>query len=232
LTGICLLLIAATMTITGCDVTDSNNDDNEPERPTATSDELIPLPFFVRAENGDKIDPEETDSDMPLITDLGREPVVDPDGEEVTWGEWSGVNGSIFVECIEDGTYARLDISGLIPHGVYTVWNVTFEAPGFTGEFEAPALPANVKAFGPAGPSDGSRSMFLASASGEGSIMFTTPPGPLGTQGEIGECALTDELEWHVVGLYHSDGKTYGSERGPAGTHAEQFAFIFKKEGS
>lgn len=225
LTGISLLLLVASSAITGCDITDS---DDEPELVKANSDELVNLPFFVRAEDGSKINPETTDADMPLITDLGREPVVDPDGEQVTWGEWSDVSGSISVECREEGTYAKLDLKGLIPNGVYTVWNVTFEEPGFTGEFAAPGLPANVKAFGPVGPSNGSRSMFLASASGEGSIISTTPPGPLGTVGEIGACALTEELEWHVVGLYHSDGKTYGPERGPEGTNAEQFAFIFK----
>lgn len=120
-------------------------------------------------------------------------------------------------------------MSGLIPHGVYTVWNVLFEPPGFTGEFVEPAFPANVVGIGPIGPRDGSRSAFLASASGEGSITAVTPPGELGTVGSIQACAL-EEVEWHVVGLYHSDGKTYGPERGPAGTHAEQFAFVFKQD--
>lgn len=39
-----------------------------------------------------------------------------------------------------------------------------------------------------------------------------------------------EEFEWHLVGLYHIDSKTYGPVRGPEGTHAEQFAFIFKDE--
>jgi hypothetical protein len=52
--------------------------------------------------------------------------------------------------------------------------------------------------------------MFLASADSEGSIIFITPPGPLGTQGQIARCALTDELEWHGVGLYHPNGRSYG----------------------
>ncbi|WP_373516170.1 hypothetical protein, partial [Pricia sp.] len=136
------------------------------------------------------------------------------------------MTGSISAECTGAGTKVTLDLQGLIPNGVYTVWNVTFKDPGFTGEFDSPGLPSNVKAFGPITPNDGSQSGFTASESGEGSISATTPPGTLGTIGEIEACALTDELEWHVVGLYHSDGETHGPVRGPDGNPAEQFAFI------
>lgn len=223
------LTLAALLVLSGCDLFFPDGSD-KPDRPSAFSDDLVNLPFFVRAENGDPIDPETTDPSTPLITDLGRAPVVAPDGHQVTWGEWSDVEGSVSVECLKRGTRVTLDLSGLIPHGVYTIWNVTFEPPGFTGEFEAPAFPANVIGVGPVGPKDGSRSAFLASASGEGSLSVVTSPGELGTLGEIGACALTDEFEWHVVGLYHSDGKTHGPVRGPEGTHAEQFAFIFKEE--
>ncbi|NBC16027.1 MAG: hypothetical protein GVY18_01785 [Bacteroidetes bacterium] len=226
------IALAAMLLLAGCDTLGSDDGDDGggiADLPQATSDELVPLPFFVRAESGNKVDPETTSPGTPLISDLGREPVIAPDGHQVTWGEWSGVDGSITVTCVEEGTRIELDLSGLIPHGVYTIWNVTFAPPGFTGDFEAPGLPAHVQAFGPAGPSNGHRSMFLASADGEGSFAVTTPPGDLGTTGSIQACAL-EEFEWHVVGLYHFDGRTYGPERGPAGTHAEQFAFVFKQD--
>jgi len=227
------IALAALLVLAGCDTlgfdNGSDDDSDSPDRPRATSNDVINLPFFVRAEGGDPIDPEAADPSTPLISDLGREPVVAPNDQQVTWGAWSGVDGSIAVTCVEEGTRIELELSGLIPHGVYTIWNVTFEPPGFTGEFDAPGLPANVKAFGPAGPSDGHRSMFLASADGESSFAVTTPPGALGTTGSIPACAL-EEFEWHVVGLYHFDGRTYGPERGPAGTHAEQFAFVFKHD--
>ncbi len=228
LTAISLMIVMSSMVLTSCNFLDDFRD-HHPAYPSATSDELIPLSFFVRAENGAEIDPATTVSDTRLISDLGRKPVLAPDGHQVTWGEWSQVKGSISAKCTHGGTRVTLDLTGLIPYGVYTVWNVTFNAPGFTGEFDAPGLPANVKAFGPVGPNDGSRSVFHASASGKGSISVTTPPGPLGTVGEIKGCALTDELEWHVIGLYHTDGETHGSVRGPDGDQAEQFAFIFKK---
>jgi len=225
--------LAVLLLLSGCDmlgIDDGSDEDGVPaDPPRATSGEVVNLPFFVRTESGNAIDPEITDPSTPLISDLGREPVMAPDSQQVTWGEWSRVDGSIDVTCREAGTRIELELSGLIPHGVYTIWNVTFERPGFTGEFDAPGLPANVSAFGPAGPSDGSRSMFLASAGGTGRFAVTTPPGSLGTTGRIARCAL-EEFEWHVVGLYHFDGRTYGSERGPAGTHAEQFAFVFQME--
>jgi hypothetical protein len=199
--------------------------------PTATSDQLIPLPFFVRTHTGEQIDPATIDPTVCLISDLGRKPLLKPDGSNITWGDWSKVRGNISVECMDEGTYISLQLTGLIPDGVYTLWNVTFREPGFTGEFDGPGMPSNVKAFGPAGIKDGSDSKFIASSSGEGTIMAINPAGELGTVGEIGGCALTDELEWHVVGLYHSDGHTYGPERGPDGTHSEQFAFLFKSGG-
>ncbi len=225
LLAIWIIMTATTMISCGSDYVG-----NDPiVFPTESSDQLIPLPFFVRCDNGVPIDPATTTPETPLITDLGRQPILSPEGNQVTWGAWSKVTGSIVAECTEAGTKTTLDLQGLIPNGVYTVWNVTFKDPGFTGEFDSPGLPANVKAFGPIGPNDGSQSGFTASASGEGSISASTPPGTLGTVGEIEACALTDELEWHVVGLYHIDGETHGPVRGPDGNQAEQFAFIFKK---
>lgn len=195
--------------------------------PRAQSSELVPLPFFIRDGSGDPVDTD--DPATPLHEAILGEPIVAPDGHQVTWGEWAGVAGRISVKCVKSGTHAVLHLTGLIPRGVYTVWNVTFQPPGFTGEFDVPgSVPSNVVGFGPAGPSDGSRSEFRASASGRASISTITPAGALGSAGEIGGCALEDEFEWHVVGLYHSDGQSYGPVRGPEGTRAEQFAFIFR----
>lgn len=224
-----LLIIAVSIVISGCE--SSEADSPMVDFPETTTDELVPLHFFVRTHDGEEIDPATIDPTICLITDLGRKTLIKPDGSRITWAEWSKVKGQLDVACTEDGTKITLRLTGLIPNGVYTVWNVTFKAPGFTGEFDGPGLPSNVKAFGPVGINDGSESKFVASASGEGTITAITPPGALGTVGEIGACALIDELEWHVVGLYHSDGNTHGPERGPDGTHAEQFAFIFKNDG-
>ncbi len=226
---VCTMFILALTALTGFSGCSPDYVASNPiENPMETSDALVPLPFFVRCDNGAPIDPATTPPGALLLTDLGRQPIMAPDGTQVTWGEWIRVKGNIVVECIDEGTKVTLSLRGLIPNGVYTIWNVTFKEPGFTGEFDGPGLPSHVKAFGPLGLADGSQSGFTASAGGEADITAITPPGALGTVGEIGACALTDEMEWHVVGLYHSDGQTHGSVRGPDGTHAEQLAFIFK----
>lgn len=200
----------------------------EPEPPRATSTELVALPFFAENTDGVRLDQvPELEPGMKMFDDIEGAPILAPDGDHVTWGEWTDARGTILVECTGEGTRVMLDLEGLIPNGVYTLWNVTFGEPGFTGEFDAPGLPANVVGFGPTGPSDGSASAFVASDLGEASLSAVTPPGELGVVGQIGSCALTDEFEWHVVGLYHIDGETYGSERGPEGTRVEHFAFIF-----
>lgn len=196
------------------------------------SSDIVAVPFFLA---DDTCEPFRLDGTMPMPGTLlfdarGCEPVTAPDGRHLTWSEFSTPTGRIAVKCIKQGTHVVLHLSGLIPHGVYTAWNVAFQDPGFTAEFDASLNPLNLSGVGPLGPMDGSRSGFTASASGHASISAITKAGALGTFGEIGGCALTDEFEWHVVTLYHFDGRTHGPDLGPAGTMAEQSAFIFKSD--
>lgn len=225
----CLVAASMIFALTACDDEGPPTEPDPEPNPSATSDEIVPLPFFVENSEGVRLDSAaELTVETSLYDDVEGAPIMSPDDRHVQWGEWSGVTGSISVECVEEGTEVELQLDGLIPNGVYTLWNVTLEAPGFTGAFAAPGLPANVVGFGPSGPADGNQSAFTASADGGATISTLSPPGDLGVMGEIAACALTDEYEWHVVGLYHIDGQTYGSERGPSGTRAEQFAFIFQ----
>jgi hypothetical protein len=199
--------------------------------PSLSSD-IVAVPFFLA---DDSCEPFRLDGTMPapgtlLFDARGCEPVTAPDGRHLTWSDFSTPTGRIGVKCIEQGTHVVLHLRGLIPHGVYTAWNVAFHDPGFTAEFDATLNPLNLSGVGPLGSMDGSRSAFTASASGHASISAITKAGRLGTFGEIGGCALTDEFEWHVVTLYHFDGRTHGSDLGPAGTMAEQSAFIFRSD--
>jgi hypothetical protein len=196
------------------------------------NDGIVALPFFVVDESGNAIDPATTPAGTELFDArawaAGGDivPVSAPDGHTVTWGEFSAARGEISAKCVEAGTQVVLRLSNLIPGGVYTIWNVTFSEAGFQVPHPLFLAPSFI-GVGPSGPSDGSRNTFRASASGRASISTITPEGPLGTFGEIGGCALTDEFEWHVAGLYHMDGLSHGSDLGPIGTMAEQFAFIF-----
>src|SRR5438094_980688 len=71
-------------------------------------------------------------------------PVLAPDGHQVTWGEWTDVEGQAAVKCIKQGSHIVLHLSGLIPNGQYTAWVVAFDPPGFNGN-----TLANAFTFGP-----------------------------------------------------------------------------------
>ncbi len=88
----------------------------------------------------------------------------------------------------------------------------------------------NITGIGAAGKGDGSDNTFVAGPDGTAEITTISPGGALSMFGEIGNCGLTDQFEWHVVAAYHIDGKTYGADLGPDGTVVEQFGFIFTRD--
>ena len=151
----------------------------------------------------------------------GHQPVIAPDGHQVTLGEWITPTGRASVKCIEGGTHTVLHYSDLLPNATYTVWQLAFASPGFQG---SPG--ANLIAIGALGPNDGSGNVFHTSAAGEGELSAVTPAGPLSIMGSLGACAL-DEFEVHYVAAYHFDGQTWGRFPGPAGTFAEQAGVRF-----
>ncbi len=151
--------------------------------------------------------------------------ILAPDGHAITLGEWMTIQGRASVKCTNLRTHVVIHLKGLIPNGVYSMWIATFNAPGFTPNFE------NVKAGGALGPPDGSKNTFRASASGEAQISAIHPAGPLSEFGTVGNCLL-DEFEVHLAGAYHLDGLTHGGSPGEPGdtcSWALPFAFSFKK---
>jgi hypothetical protein len=199
--------------------------------PPVRNSDILAVPFFVVDGSGNPIDPASTPAGTLLydarayVANNEMVPVTAPDGRIMTWGEFSSARGEVSAQCIPQGTHIVMHLRNLIPHGVYTVWNVTFDETGFSLPHPL-YLNDSWIGVGPSGPSDGSRNTFRASAAGTASISTITPAGPLGVFGSIGRCALTDEFEWHVAGLYHMDGLSHGSDLGPIGTMAEQFAFM------
>src|SRR5262245_5136284 len=171
----------------------------------ATS-ENTPLYFSRRCQPGD-----------PLV------PIIAPDGHQVTWGEWTDVEGRAAVKCINQGSHVVAHFSGLIPNGQYTCWIVAFDPPGFTG-----TTLANAFGVGPLGLQDGSQNSFVADDNGEGQISGILPPGPMSIihTRPFGGC-LTDEFQFHVAIAYHGDGLTHGAVPGPVCTWAVQRAVIF-----
>ena len=143
---------------------------------------------------------------------------------EVTFGEWTDVQGQASVKCVYEGSHVIVHFSGLIPNGQYTCWIVAFDAPGFNG-----STLANAFTFGPLGLQDGSQNGFVADADGDGQITGTLPPGPMSLihTRDFDGC-LTDEFEFHVAIVYHGDGLTHGAAPGPVCTWAVQRAVVFK----
>ena len=181
--------------------------------------DVVHVPFFIQDVNGQP----PASSSTPLFEARQHNPILAPDGHQVTLAEFNAVSGYVSVQCLNDGTHVTVHLANLIPQGVYTIWNLVFKAPGFDPSF------ANLIGLGAIGASTGAQNVFRASASGEGVVSATTPAGPLSVFGEIGACAPVDLFEWHVVGVYHIDGQSHGSSTGPAGTAVEQFGFIFRQ---
>ncbi len=180
---------------------------------------IVHIPLFIQGAGGQP----PAGPGSPLFEVRKGNPILAPDGHQVTLGEFNAVDGYATVQCVARGTLVTLQLANLIPRGVYTIWNVVFKAPGFEPTF------ANLIGLGAIGSPAGTENVFRASASGEGAVSAITEAGPLSALGSIGACAPTDQFEWHVVGAYHIDGQSHGPVLGPDGTAVEQFGFIFKR---
>ncbi len=197
-------------------------DDNPVPNPDFISSELTTVPFFVETTNGQP----PSAPDQKLFETRTHAPIIAPDGHQLTWEEFDSVEGMVAITCLEEGgTKVVLALSGLVPQGVYTIWNVTFQSPGFDPDAEG----FNLIGLGAAGKGDGSDNYFVASAKGRATIELVSPADNLSMMGSIAGCALTDEVEWHIVGALHMDGQTHGADLGPDGSVVEQFALVHKR---
>jgi hypothetical protein len=115
------------------------------------------------------------------------------------------------------GTHVEIELSGLIPNGVYSIWDVRLD--------EA----SNVIGLGSLGQNDGSQNHFQATASGHGEVSLVMAGGPLSAFGAADECQL-DEAQFILFVVYHLDGQTHGPVPGPIPgcTFCEQFGFAFQ----
>ncbi|MBC3757426.1 hypothetical protein H7U19_03345 [Hyunsoonleella sp. SJ7] len=214
------LLITAVLSLTACETDDVSSDANL-NLPNMTNNEVITVPFFVENGNGDM----PSSSEDLLYEFRLLNPILNREGNHLTWEDFSTVSGIASVACMEGGFEVEMQLSGLIPNGVYTFWNVTFHDGGMDPSKEM----LNIRGIGCIGASDGSENYFIASNDGTGYIKaFTQTPNSLSMIGDIKACPLSDEVEFHIVGAYHLDSKTWGADLGPDGTAVEQFGFIFK----
>jgi hypothetical protein len=191
--------------------------------------DTIPLFLRVADAQGGAVDAQSPGDTLLYTTrELEHQPLVTPDGHHVTLAAFLAPWGTATAECTDEGTRSDLVLGGLIPNGVYTMRVFTFSEPGYDGTM------ANATGAGAYGPYDADQNAFTATETGEASLTMIAPPGPLSTLAPgatlphaIGPCLLTDEYEFHLVGIYQMDGHTNGPVPGPPGSEALQFGFIF-----
>ena len=157
---------------------------------------------------------------FPLIPN----PVLAPDGHQITLGEYNMVSGWADVKCIKKGTHVVMHLQGLIPNGVYTIWVLTFKSPGFNPTLPNPFV--NLNGNGALGAPDGSQNAFKAGSDGTAELSVVMPAESLSNFGSVPNC-LGDVYETHIVAAYHSDQLTHGGSPGNPATWVVQFAFPF-----
>ena len=192
-----------------------HDDDDQAETSFKTSD-IEAVHLFLADENGDT----PTDPKGLVYESRKMNPVLSPSGHHLTLEEFDAVTGKLKMTCTPEGTRVDLKLEGLIPFGLYSVWVLVFDEPGFTPDF------AHEIAEGVPGGNEGLYSSFVAGADGTGTYSEIVPEGDMSFFGSVTDCLL-DEYEVHIVGAYHMDGKTYGGELGPDGKAVEQFAWVY-----
>jgi len=158
-----------------------------------SNNELIYTPYSVR------------DPDAELVA------VLAPDGHHITLQEWNMAEGSALVSCENNQTKFSLEFSGLIPNGVYTVWNAILKMPqDATNSLD---FQADLNGLGALGESN--QNVMLASNTGEASYEVTMGQGSLSMFGSRPACEITGSAGFALIVDYHIDGKTYGPNPGP-----------------
>jgi hypothetical protein len=134
----------------------------------------------------------------------------------LTLGQWFGADGKVTYTCEDGAGTMDVELTGLVPDGVYTLWHFFMAMPPtkpFTGTYDLPV-----------GDRDGTQSVFRADDKGEAHFRRVFQPC-LQLSGE--------HLAAGVAVAWHSDGRTWGVEPGPFGTasHVQLYAFLPPRPG-
>ncbi|MBV7326915.1 hypothetical protein KFU94_01375 [Chloroflexi bacterium TSY] len=124
-----------------------------------------------------------------------------------TMGEWLAGTGTGVYKVVGDKAELELELSSLVPNGVYTIWCARMNLPP---NFEIIDLPC--------GAADGSEN--VVSADGDGALSYSVSMDAL-------EPTTEDSLNV-IAAAYHSDGNTFGSYPGNFGfdTHVQILSVI------
>ena len=150
----------------------------------------------------------------PLIFEepLGElHPILAPDGHQITLEEWQLAQGVAQVWCDGSTTKYLMEFTGLIPGGVYTIWNQIFNRQ--IRPTEGINVDTDISDAGALG--NGSINLMVASENGEAQLEVEANPGPLSMFGSQPSCAITNIPGFLLVVNYHIDGKSHGPVPGP-----------------
>ena len=142
------------------------------------------------------------------------DPVLNPDGSQMTLGQYTAVRGRSAIKCIRRGTHTVLNFTGLRPNGVYSIWIVLPDS--------VPGPPIGVGGIGRNGPYENG---FTADADGVGQIGRITPEQDLSIFGHVGQCMLDSPFVLELV--YHGDGLLHDGDPGPGYTWVTTARFLF-----
>ncbi len=138
-------------------------------------------------------------------------PILAPDGHQVTVKEWARGSGEVDINCIGEGTKYKMRFEGLIPNGVYTVFQFTNMGNG--------ALASH--------PGD-INNTFQASPDGDAVLSVVATPGPATLTGVIPQCSLTDVQREFFIVLYNIGGSSCGGAICGGGTSPPHMFFAVK----
>lgn len=164
--------------------------------------------------------PPEVDAEL-LWNNRGHTPIIAPDGHQVTLGEFNSVTGKAEVTYINKGTNIAINLQGLIPNGLYSIWVLTFKLPGFHNSF------VHLIGNGALGLNSGSGNTFTASSAGTAFIPATMHAQSLSLFGSVGDC-LCSEYEVHLMAAYHSNNLIHNGTPGNPDSWVTQFSFPFR----
>lgn len=139
--------------------------------------------------------------------------LFDREDDPITMGEWLQVSGTGEIAKAPEGTALSLELSGLVPNGLYTLWGFFFDDPPYN-KSEIVNFGANV-AEGAVGAADGSENEFRTNADGTAVFDAIIAPGPLSINGEAPDYVLDGHSTYLIGGVYHNDDVSYGGVPGP-----------------
>lgn len=132
----------------------------------------------------------------------------------LTLGQWLAATGAADYSCTANSGTIDASFEGLVPDGVYTMWNF-YAGKAHMGCADCPFATVDF----PVGAADGSQSVFNADPNGNATFSATFSPClQLGSERLVAGLAIA----------YHSDGRTWGPTPGELGavSHVQIFTVL------